>query len=139
MQELNTTGFLHGRGRLIVASFLVKTMLINYKKGEKYFANNLTDYNVTNNLNNWMWVTGNGASSQEYFKIFNPWSQSVEHDPDAVYIKKWLPQLRDVPAKVIHTWYKEWDNYKDTGYGKPILDYDEQKKLALDMYRKALK
>ena len=139
MQELNTTGFLHGRGRLIVASFLVKTMLINYKKGEKYFANNLTDYNVTNNLNNWMWVTGNGASSQEYFKIFNPWSQSIEHDPDAVYIKKWLPQLRDVPAKAIHTWYKEWENYKDTGYGKPILDYDEQKKLALDMYRKALK
>jgi deoxyribodipyrimidine photo-lyase len=139
MHELNSTGFLHGRGRLIVASFLVKTMLINYKKGEKYFANNLTDYNITNNLNNWMWVTGNGASSQEYFKIFNPWSQSVEHDPDAVYIKKWLPQLRDVPAKVIHTWYKEWENYKDTGYGKPILDYDEQKKLALDMYRKALK
>lgn len=139
MQELNTTGFLHGRGRLIVASFLVKTMLINYKKGEKYFANNLTDYNVTNNLNNWMWVTGNGASSQEYFKIFNPWSQSVEHDPEAVYIKKWLPQLQDVPAKAIHNWYKEWDNYKDTGYGKPILDYDEQKKLALDMYREALK
>ena len=138
MRELNTTGYLHGRGRLIVASFLVKTMLINYKKGEQYFANNLTDYNITNNLNNWMWITGNGASSQEYFKIFNPWSQSLEHDQDAVYIKKWLPQLRDVPAKAIHTWYKEWENYKDTGYGKPILDYDEQKEKCLKMYKDAL-
>jgi deoxyribodipyrimidine photo-lyase len=139
MQELNTTGYLHGRGRLIVASFLVKTMLINYKKGEQYFAKNLTDYNITNNLNNWMWVTGNGASSQEYFKIFNPWSQSFEHDPEGVYIKKWLPQLRDVPAKAIHTWHKEWENYKDTGYGKPILDYDEQKQKVLQAYRQALK
>jgi deoxyribodipyrimidine photo-lyase len=139
MQELNTTGYLHGRGRLIVASFLVKTMLINYKKGEQYFANNLTDYNITNNLNNWMWITGNGASSQEYFKIFNPWTQGLEHDPDAEYIKKWLPQLKDVPAKAIHNWYKEWENYKDTGYGKPILDYDEQKEKALKMYKDALK
>ncbi len=139
MTELNTTGYLHGRGRLIVASFLVKTMLINYKKGEKYFANNLTDYNITNNLNNWMWVTGNGASSQEYFKIFNPWTQGLEHDENAEYIKKWLPQLQDVPAKVIHTWYKEWENYKETGYGKPILDYDEQKEKVLQAYKNALK
>jgi deoxyribodipyrimidine photo-lyase len=139
MTELNTTGYLHGRGRLIVSSFLVKTMLINYKKGEKYFANKLTDYNITNNLNNWMWVTGNGASSQEYFKIFNIWTQGLEHDPDATYIKKWLPQLKDVPAKHIHTWFKEWENYKDTGYGKPILDYEEQREKALTMYKKALK
>jgi deoxyribodipyrimidine photo-lyase len=138
MKQLNITGFLHGRGRLIVASFLVKTMLINYKKGEKYFANNLTDYNISNNLNNWMWITGNGASSQEYFRIFNPWSQSEEHDPDAIYIKQWLPQLKDVPAKAIHKWYDEWENYKNTGYGKPILDYDEQKKKCLEMYRNAL-
>jgi deoxyribodipyrimidine photo-lyase len=139
MQELNTTGYLHGRGRLIVASFLVKTMLINYKKGEKYFANKLTDYNITNNLNNWMWVTGNGASSQEYFKIFNVWTQSSEHDPDTTYIKKWLPQLKDVPSKAIHNWYKEWENYKDTGYGKPILDYDEEKQKVLTAYKNALK
>jgi len=139
MQELNTTGYLHGRGRLIVASFLVKTMLINYKKGEKYFANKLTDYNITNNLNNWMWVTGNGASSQEYFKIFNPWTQGSEHDPDTTYIKKWLPQLKDVPSKAIHNWYKEWENYKDTGYGKPILDYDEEKQKVLTAYKNALK
>jgi deoxyribodipyrimidine photo-lyase len=139
MTELNTTGYLHGRGRLLVASFLVKTMLINYKKGEKYFANKLTDYNITNNLNNWMWITGNGASSQEYFKIFNPWSQSYEHDPDATYIKKWLHQLKDVPAKAIHNWFKEWENYKDTGYGKPILDYDEEKQNVFTAYQNALK
>jgi deoxyribodipyrimidine photo-lyase len=139
MTELNVTGFLHGRGRLIVSSFLVKTMLINYKKGERYFAQKLTDYNISNNLNNWMWITGNGASSQEYFKIFNPWTQGYEHDPDAIYIKKWLPMLKDVPAKAIHNWNKEWENYKDTGYGKPILNYEEQRDKALAMYGKALK
>jgi deoxyribodipyrimidine photo-lyase len=139
MTELNATGFLHGRGRLIVASFLVKTMRINYKKGERYFSNKLTDYNITNNLNNWMWVTGNGASSQEYFKIFNTWTQGFEHDPDAIYIKKWLPQLKDVPTKAIHNWFKEWENYKDTGYGKPILDYEEERDKTLTMYRQALK
>jgi deoxyribodipyrimidine photo-lyase len=139
MQELNTTGYLHGRGRLIVSSFLVKTMLINYKKGEKYFANKLTDYNITNNLNNWMWVTGNGASSQEYFKIFNVWNHGAENDPDAIYIKKWLPQLKNVPAKALHNWFKEWKNYTETGYGKPILDYDEEKQNVLKAYQNALK
>ena len=139
MTELNITGFLHGRGRLIVSSFLVKTMLINYKKGERFFAQKLTDYNISNNLNNWMWITGNGASSQEYFKIFNPWTQGEEHDPDAIYIKKWLSLLKDVPAKAIHNWDKEWENYKNTGYGKPILNYEEQRDKALIMYGKALK
>lgn len=139
MRELNKTGFMHGRGRLIVASFLVKTMLIDYKKGEKYFAKKLTDYNITNNLNNWMWITGNGAASQEYFRIFNPWLQSKEHDPDCEYIKKWVPELKDVPAKDIHQWNNEWSNYKDIRYGKPICDYEEQKVLALQMYHKALK
>ena len=138
MNQLNKIGFLHGRGRLIVSSFLVKTMLINYKKGEQYFANKLTDYNISNNLNNWMWITGNGASSQEYFRIFNPWSQSLEHDPEATYIKKWLPQLNEVPAKAIHNWDTEWENYKHVNYGKPILDYAEQKEKCLKMYRDAL-
>jgi deoxyribodipyrimidine photo-lyase len=139
MKQLNTTGFLHGRGRLIVASFLVKTMLIDYKKGEKFFANKLTDYNVTNNLNNWMWITGNGASSQEYFRIFNPWSQSKEHDPETIYIKQWIPQLKDVQAKDIHNWDTRWEKYKECGYDKPILDYYEQKEKCLKMYREALK
>ena len=139
MKELNATGYLHGRGRLIVASFLVKTMMIDYKKGEKYFAQHLTDYNVANNLNNWMWITGNGASSQEYFKIFNVWTQGKEHDPDATYIKRWLPQLERVPAKSIHRWFDEWEHFADTGYGKPILDYEEMRQKALHMYAKALR
>jgi len=142
MRELNTTGFLHGRGRLIVASFLVKTLLIDYKKGEKYFATHLTDYNISNNLNNWMWITGNGASAQEYFRIFNPWLQSKEHDPDCVYIKKWIPELENVPPKDIHKWETEWINYHNTNtntkYGRPICNYEEQKEKALKMYKDAL-
>jgi deoxyribodipyrimidine photo-lyase len=114
-------------------------MLINYKKGEKFFANKLTDYNITNNLNNWCWITGNTPTSQEYYKIFNVWTQGLDHDPEAIYIKKWLPQLKDVPAKALHTWFKEWENYKDTGYGKPILDYEEQREKVLSAYKHALK
>jgi deoxyribodipyrimidine photo-lyase len=156
MRELNKTGFLHGRGRLIVSSFLVKILMIDYKKGEKYFANHLTDYNISNNLNNWMWITGNGASAQAYFRIFNPWLQSKEHDPECIYIKKWVPELENIPAKDIHQWSTEWIKYHNsnknidktdtttknmniyTKYGKPICDYEEQKEKSLKMYKDAL-
>ena len=138
MNELNETGFCHNRGRLIVMSFLIKTLLISWEEGEKYFATKLTDYDPASNNGNIQWVAGSGADSQPYFRIFNPWRQAEEFDPNCEYIKKWIPELKDVPAKAIHKWYDEWENYKNTGYGKPILDYDEQKKKCLEMYRNAL-
>lgn len=134
MRELNTTGFMHNRARLIVASFLVKTLLINWKEGEKYFATKLTDYDVASNNGNWQWVAGTGADSQQYNRIFNPWTQSLEHDPDCVYIKKWIPELNALSPKVIHEWYKHWEQNKNIQYVKPICDFSVQRKLALEMY-----
>lgn len=135
MIEMNTTGFMHNRARLIVASFLVKLMLVNWKVGEKYFAQKLVDYDPCVNNGNWQWVAGSGADAQPYFRIFNPWAQSKTHDPDCKYIKKWLPALKDVDNKHIH----EWDIYHshyDVTYPSPILDYKECKQKALDAYKK---
>ena len=135
MREMNKTGFMHNRSRLIVASFLVKTLLINWQHGEKYFATMLTDYDVASNNGNWQWIASTGADSQPYFRIFNPWLQSEEYDPDAKYIKKWIPELAEISPKEIHKWYNYWTEYKNI-YTKPICDYEAQKEMALQMYKK---
>jgi deoxyribodipyrimidine photo-lyase len=113
-------------------------MLIDYKKGEKYFAESLIDYDVASNGGNWLWIMGGGADSQQWFRIFNPWLQSKENDPDCKFIKKWVPELEDVPSKAIHEWFKYYGDYKGINYNKPILDYDEQKEKAIKMYKDAL-
>lgn len=138
MKQLNTTGYMHNRARLIVASFLVKTLLIDWRDGEKYFASKLTDYDPASNNGNWQWIAGSGADSQPYFRIFNPWRQSEEYDPECEYIKKWIPELTDVPNKAIHNWNTEWINYKKSSYVKPICNYEEQKGKILKMYKDAL-
>jgi deoxyribodipyrimidine photo-lyase len=138
MRQLNATGYMHNRARLIVASFLIKTLLIDWRKGEEYFATKLTDYDPASNNGNWEWVAGCGADSQPYFRIFNPWRQTEEYDPHCEYIKKWIPELKDVPTKDIFKWDTEYVKYKDTKYSKPICVYEEQKDKALNMYKDAL-
>ena len=138
MRQLNTTGYMQNRARLIVASFLVKTLLIDWREGEKYFATKLTDYDVASNNGNWGWISSGGADAQQYTRIFNPWIQGEEHDEDCIYIKEWIPELASLEPKIIHNWETEWENYKNIKYPKPICDYKEQKKLALSMYAKAL-
>lgn len=139
MRQLNATGYMHNRARLIVASFLVKTLLIDWKKGEEYFATKLTDYDVASNNGNWQWVASTGADSQPYFRIFNPWEQAKNCDPDCEYIKQWVPELKDVPVKDILNWENTYTEYKDTKYPKPIVDYKKQKELALKMLGAAFK
>jgi deoxyribodipyrimidine photo-lyase len=138
MREMNETGYMHNRARLITASFLIKTLLIDWEDGEKYFSQHLTDYDPASNNGNWQWVASTGADSQPYFRIFNPWSQSDKHDPDAEYIKKWIPELQDVPSNAIHKWDEEWKNYTNIKYPKPIVDYEAQREKALDMYKKVV-
>uniref|UniRef100_A0A6C0H4X7 Photolyase/cryptochrome alpha/beta domain-containing protein n=1 Tax=viral metagenome TaxID=1070528 RepID=A0A6C0H4X7_9ZZZZ len=138
MRQMNITGYMHNRTRLIVASFLVKTLLIDWRFGEKYFANKLTDYDVANNNGNWQWITGGGADSQPFFRIFNPWRQTTDYDPNCEYIKKWIPELIHVPIKDVVKWDIKWSDYKNINYPKPIVDYTEQKKKCLDMYKHAL-
>jgi deoxyribodipyrimidine photo-lyase len=139
MRQLNETGYMHNRARLIVASFLTKTLLIDWRDGEEYFASKLTDYDPASNNGNWQWVASTGADSQPYFRIFNPWEQAKNFDPDCEYIKKWVPELADVPDKDILNWETEFNNYKDTKYPKPIVDYKKQKDLALKMLGNAFK
>ena len=135
MRELNATGYMHNRARLITASFLIKTLLINWQEGEKYFATKLTDYDPASNNLNWQWCASSAVDSQPYFRIFNPWLQSKEYDPDAKYIKKWIPELADVLAKDVHTWFKSREKYPGTAYPEPIVSYEVQKEKALKMYK----
>lgn len=135
MRQLNITGYMHNRGRLIVSSFLVKNLMIDWRWGEKYFAQKLVDYDVLVNQGNWQWTSGSGADSQPYFRIFNPVLQSEKFDPDALYIKKWIPELKDIEPKYIHNWE---ENYNDN-YIKPIINYKESKIKTLKMYKNGLK
>jgi len=141
MRQLNETGYMHNRARLITSSFLIKILLIDWQDGEKYFAQNLTDYDPASNNGNWQWNASTGADSQPYFRIFNPWLQSEEYDPDCTYIKQWIPELKDVEPKVIHQWYKYFEEkeFKEIKYPDPIVDYSKQKELALKMYSNVFK
>jgi len=136
MRQLNETGYMHNRARLITSSFLIKILLIDWQEGEKYFAQKLTDYDPASNNGNWQWGASTGADSQPYFRIFNPWLQSAEYDPDANYIKEWIPELREVQPKIIHEWYKYCgeSELKAVKYPSPIVDYVKQKELALKMF-----
>jgi deoxyribodipyrimidine photo-lyase len=135
MRQMNTTGYMHNRSRLIVASFLVKTLLIDWRNGEKYFANKLVDYDPANNNLNWQWIASTAIDSQPYFRIFNPWLQQKELDNNCEYIKEWIPELRDIPNEDIHNWNETYGNYKSIKYNKPICNYEEQKEKALKMYK----
>lgn len=139
MREINSSGFMHNRARLIVASFLVKILLIDWQWGEKYFAQRLVDYDPCVNNGNWQWVAGTGADAQPYFRIFNPWSQTKSYDPECKYIKKWLPELNNVPSKHIIEWDKYCDQYKNVNYPKPIVDYKKQREKAIKVYSQVFK
>jgi deoxyribodipyrimidine photo-lyase len=129
---------MHNRARLIVASFLTKTLLIDWREGEQYFAQKLVDYDPASNNGNWQWIASTGADSQPYFRIFNPYNQSAEVDEDAIYIKTWIPELKYIPAKEIHNWYKYHTEYK-IHYPAPIVDYSVQKEKAIEMYSSIFK
>jgi deoxyribodipyrimidine photo-lyase len=137
MTQLNKSGYMHNRGRLIVSSFLVKILLTDWREGEHYFASMLVDYDPASNNGNWQWVAGTGTDSMPYFRIFNPWLQSEKYDKNASYIKKWLPHLKNVDAKHLHKWNEHWEDYdlKVLNYVKPIVDYKTQREKALKLYK----
>lgn len=121
MRQLNETGWMHNRVRLIVSNFLTMMLGIDWHKGEKYFAQQLIDYDVSSNNLNWQFSAQVGTDRNPFVRIYNPFLQSQKYDSDAVYIKRWVPELIDVPSKVIHKWNVKWDEYKDTNYPKPIM------------------
>ena len=120
MRELNTTGYMHNRVRMIVASFLTKHLLIDWRWGERYFAEKLLDFELSSNNGGWQWAAGTGTDAQPYFRVFNPYSQQKKFDPDFKYIKKWIPEF-DTPQ-----------------YPDPIVPHKEARQRAIDTYKEAL-
>jgi deoxyribodipyrimidine photo-lyase len=139
MRELNKTGYMHNRGRMVVASFLIKTLLIDWRWGEKYFAQKLTDYDLASNNGNWQGISGTGVDMKPYFRDMNPWIQSSKYDKYAEYIKKWVPELSEVAAADIHRWHERYDRpeYNNIQYPRPIVDYAKQKVMMLSLYDNA--
>jgi len=136
MRELNETGFMHNRVRMIVASFLTKDLHIDWRWGEKYFATQLVDYDPAVNNGNWQWSASTGCDAQPYFRIFNPWTQQEKFDPECKYIKRWVPELKDVSAKIIHTLFAQ-TLFPIKGYPSPICDHAIESRLAKEIYKKA--
>ncbi|MBS0625487.1 MAG: deoxyribodipyrimidine photo-lyase [Verrucomicrobia bacterium] len=131
MRELKQTGNMHNRVRMVVASFLVKDLHIDWRWGEKYFAQNLIDYDPAVNNGNWQWSASTGCDAQPYFRIFNPWNQQKKFDPDCEYIFKWIPELASLEPKEIHKW-----SGKGADYPAPMLDHAKEAKAALKAYKK---
>lgn len=120
MRELNTTGFMHNRVRMITASFLIKLLLTDWRIGEAYFAEKLMDYDLSANNGNWQWCASSGCDAAPYFRIFNPDEQQKKFDPDFKYIKKWIPEFG--------TKY----------YPKPIVEHKKAREKVLKVYKEAL-
>lgn len=134
MRELNTTGYMHNRVRMIVASFLTKDLHINWLWGEKYFAQKLVDYDPAVNNGNWQWSASTGCDAQPYFRIFNPWLQQQKFDPECLYIKKWIPELSKLAPKTIHQLDKNIIGLM-TNYPQPMVNHAIESKKAVQMFK----
>jgi deoxyribodipyrimidine photo-lyase len=134
MRQLATTGYMHNRVRMIVASFLVKDLHIDWRWGERYFARKLVDYDPCVNNGNWQWAASTGADATPYFRIFNPWLQQQKFDPECEYIKKWVSELRNMSPKDIHALEKQIPP-KGIGYPPVIVDHKAEKDKTLIMFR----
>ncbi len=134
MRELWTTGWMHNRVRMIVASFLIKDLFIPWQDGARWFRDTLVDADLANNTLGWQWVAGCGADAAPYFRIFNPVSQSEKFDPDGHYLRRWLPELSGLSGKLIH---QPWlaGSLKPKGYPSPIVNHAEAREQALEAYQ----
>jgi deoxyribodipyrimidine photo-lyase len=130
MQELKKTGWMHNRVRMIVASFLCKDLLIDWKWGEQYFMEQLLDGDLAANNGGWQWAASTGCDAQPYFRIFNPWRQSERFDSKAGYIKEMIPSLRTLAPKKCHAPILDVKSYPE-----PLVDHRVQREKALKMYK----
>lgn len=136
MRQLNSENYCHNRGRLIASGF-IKFMFMDWKKAERYYAQHLRDYSPIVNCFNWNWSMSFGPFSTPYFRIMNVWIQGKKHDKDAEYIKRWVPELKDIPAKDIHKWNEEKirNKYSNVNYPKPCVNYGEQREKTMKVYK----
>lgn len=136
MQQLNQTGWMHNRLRMIVASFLTKDLNIDWRRGERYFMSKLVDGDFAANNGGWQWCASTGCDGQPYFRIFNPITQGERFDSQGEFVRTWLPELRDVPNKFIHKPWT-WPHFGDVAYPAPIVDHKTQREITLALYKEA--
>jgi deoxyribodipyrimidine photo-lyase len=136
MRQLAAEGWMHNRVRMVVASFLVKDLHLDWGRGARFFMEHLVDGDLASNHHGWQWVAGTGTDAAPYFRIFNPVAQGERHDPDGDYVRRWVPELRDVPGRRVH---RPWD--LDGGpprdYPAPMVDHADEREEALRRYRSA--
>ncbi len=144
MRQINQTGYMHNRLRMIVASFLTKDLLIDWRWGEKYFADHLNDFDLTANNGGWQWAASTGCDAQPYFRIFNPTTQSERFDTQGKFIRRYLPELKNIPDKYIHAPSSlppidaaAKDFLLGRDYPAPIVDHSVQRDKALAMFKAA--
>ena len=139
IRQMLATGFMHNRVRMLVSSFWTKDLLYDWRIGEMFFANNLYDYDPSQNNAGWQTVAGTGASALDWFQVMNPWTQTQKFDPECKYIKKWIPELQKVKPSEILNWDKQWKYNRKSGYPKPIVNHSKQREIMLKRYKQALK
>ena len=142
MRELWQTGYMHNRVRMIVASFLVKNLMIHWRHGAAWFWDTLVDADLANNSASWQWVAGSGADAAPYFRIFNPVTQGNKFDPDGDYVRKFVPELSALPQKFLHSpWQADDAILQSAGvtpgetYPAPIVDLKTSRQRALDAFK----
>ncbi len=141
MRQLNLTGYMHNRLRMVTASFLVKDLHVDWRWGERYFAAQLNDYELASNNGGWQWAASTGCDAQPYFRIFNPVTQSEKFDLQGTFIRRYVPELARVPNTHIHTpWRMSCEEQRDAGlvmgkdYPMPIVDHAQARQITLALY-----
>jgi len=140
MRQMNHTGIMHNRLRMVTAAVLTKLLMLPWQWGEKYFAQKLKDYDPIQNGGGWGW-TVTGIDPQQVFRIFSPQNQSKKFDPNCEFILQYIPELKDVPIKDIHMWEDTYKLYLDKGieYYEPIIDYKQARRDALKEFHRVNK
>lgn len=140
MRQLREEAYMHNRVRMIVASFLTKDLLIDWREGYSWFRKKLVDHNTANNNGGWQWAASTGTDAQPYFRIFNPMTQGERYDPDAEYITEYVPELQGVDPEIIHSWHECSLTQRRRAapeYPDPIVDHSERREEAMAMFKRA--
>ena len=140
MRQLQEEAYMHNRVRMIVASFLTKDLLCDWRHGYDHFREQLVDHDTANDNGGWQWAASTGTDAQPYFRIFNPMTQGERYDPDAEYIREYVPELRDTDPEVIHSWHECSPTQRANAapdYPEPIVDHSERREQALSMFERA--
>jgi deoxyribodipyrimidine photo-lyase len=138
MRQLRETGWMHNRVRMIVASFLVKDLHVEWQHGARHFMQTLVDGDLASNQHGWQWVAGCGTDAAPYFRVFNPTTQGAKFDPDGAYVRRWVPELRDVGTRHVHE-PSAAPGGLPAGYPAPIVDHAAERREALDRYERIKK